>query len=167
MSSRRMSTGTGAPPRSSRQNEYPADESSQVGLSGFDDRGDRDGYVFVNGDDTEVELRRRPPPDAQHSGEGPDHPHTHVHGHSHTPPPPGARTAQKRLPPDVTSHPLPARLTLLPWRCNLGPLSFILTRKRCEDFLLLGAVVVGIFQLGYGWNEWALVGGKLLFSRRS
>jgi hypothetical protein len=56
---------------------------------------------------------------------------------------------------------LPAKTTLLPYTLPLGPLAFTLTRKRCEDLLLLGAVIVGVVRLGSGWNEWALVGGRL------
>lgn len=143
--------------------EYPASASSQVGLSG-DDGGDRDGFVFVNGDDTEVELshRKRPPPESSPKAEAwADQPHNH---RTSAPATAAARTTaaargNMRLPADVASHPLPAKITLLPVTLSLGGLSFALTRKRCEEVLLLGAVVVGIAQLGYSWNEWALVGG--------
>jgi len=139
--------------------EYPASASSQVGLSG-DEGGDRDGFVFVNGDDTEVELshRKRPPAESSPTAETWA---AEGSAHNRVSTPTAATTRiTKRLPPDVASHPLPAKITLLPVTLNLGFFSFTLTRKRCEDLLLLGAVVVSIVQLGNTWNEWALVGGK-------
>jgi hypothetical protein len=144
-----------------------------------DEGGDLDGFVFVPGNDTEIELersqqqhrRRAPSISVQVDARTP----TLAHAHAHTPlhsartaappaqsrPAPAAAPARKRsIPPDVAAHPLTARFTLLPLRLGVGRTAFLLTRKRAEDLLLLGALVVGIVQLGYGWNEWALAGGK-------
>jgi hypothetical protein len=38
--------------------------------------------------------------------------------------------------------------------------ALLLTRKRCEDALLLVAVGLGVWQLGSKWNEKALAGGE-------
>jgi dolichol kinase len=63
-------------------------------------------------------------------------------------------------------------MTLLPTRIgwkrqvNMGAkipswsFGYDLTRYRCENAVLLGAVGWGIWKLGYGWDEWALAGGK-------
>jgi hypothetical protein len=37
---------------------------------------------------------------------------------------------------------------------------FDITRRRCEDAILLGAVGWGIWKLGYQWDEKALAGGE-------
>jgi dolichol kinase len=65
--------------------------------------------------------------------------------------------------------------TLLPIRIGLsghdrtdakgkgrGWLGFRLTRRRCEDGLLLGAVMLGVWKLGAEWEERALAGGEWL-----
>lgn len=41
----------------------------------------------------------------------------------------------------------------------LPPLGFYLTRRKCEDGLLLGGVASGVWQLGRTWNEIAIAGG--------
>lgn len=38
-----------------------------------------------------------------------------------------------------------------------------ITRRRCEDALLLIGVVFGIYKLGKEWDEKALAGGTPLF----
>lgn len=68
------------------------------------------------------------------------------------------------------AQPIP---TLLPIRIGLpglertdvrgkgrGRLGFRLTRRRCEDGLLLGAVMLGVWKLGAEWEERALAGGE-------
>lgn len=39
-------------------------------------------------------------------------------------------------------------------------LCFYLTRRRCEDGLLLGGVICGVWQLGRTWHEVAIAGGE-------
>ncbi|OCF32033.1 dolichol kinase [Kwoniella heveanensis BCC8398] len=80
----------------------------------------------------------------------------------------------RRTSKDLTSHPVPAAFTLLPttlgWRIPLSAdrkgkdrervigLTLKLTRKRCENALLLGAVIWGVHKLGAQWREKALAG---------
>lgn len=131
--------------------------------------------MFVNGDDTEVELSHRRKQPVAADGSGGD---GSTAGHSKsskgvglglrdgpsqssrpTITPAATARSAKRVPPDVASHPLPARITLLPRTFRVFGHSYTLTRKRCEDLLLLSALVSGIVKLGYAWGEWALVGG--------
>lgn len=109
---------------------------------------DGDGFVFVKADDTEVEhQQKRRSSSSPNEGRPASANGTHVR----TGPP-------KKLPPDVTAHPVQARVTLLPSTV----FGVRLNRKRCEDAILLSAVVFAIYKLAYGWGEWAVAGGKLV-----
>ena len=80
---------------------------------------------------------------------------------------------QSRRPPLSPHHLLPASWTLLPWRLlyrrsradskgkGQGRVSeeFSITRRNCEDALLLLAVGYGVYKLVGSWDERALAGG--------
>jgi hypothetical protein len=70
-----------------------------------------------------------------------------------------------------TQSAIPAKRVLLP--CRIGfeaksgrrqgihrVMGYTLTRRRCEDGLLIGAIGVGACKLAYTWEEFALAGGE-------
>ncbi|WVR05441.1 hypothetical protein IAU60_002457 [Kwoniella sp. DSM 27419] len=92
-------------------------------------------------------------------------------------PPPAVSSSKqaqtnRRMSKDALHHPVPAAYTLLPRQFGISiPLSLDrkgkgrainvtlqLTRKRCEDAILLGAVSWGVIKLGTKWGEKALAG---------
>ncbi|KAL1411019.1 dolichol kinase [Vanrija albida] len=132
--------------------------ASSVGFgpSGDEDQGGN-GFVNVHADDTEVEtMRRKRPHSAASEQLTPDAEGLNARGDSPRPMP--SRLPKRSASDGNANHPLPARVTLLPHTLTVAGKSITLNRKRCEDVLLLGAVVFGIVQLSYGWNEWAVSG---------
>lgn len=116
---------------------------------------DGDGFVFVKADDTEVEHAHQQKQGRRSSSSPNEGRPTSANGtHARVSGPP------KKLPPDVAAHPVQARVTLLPTTV----LGVRLGRKRCEDVILLSAVVFAIYKLAYGWGEWAVAGGELASS---
>ncbi len=95
-----------------------------------------------------------------------------------SPPPaagPSKPSFQARRPTSMTL-PLTSSIAILPYRVSLptkwkregkekGDIGFRLTRRSCENGLLLGAVGFGVWKLGWQWNEKALAGGELTFRR--
>ncbi|WWD16230.1 hypothetical protein CI109_100656 [Kwoniella shandongensis] len=91
---------------------------------------------------------------------------------SPTPPPAARLSFPPRKPTAHVHHPIPSTYSLFPLTVGFPRpleydckgkgrgfhLSFRLTRKRCENAILLGAVVVGIWRLGVQWEEKALAG---------
>jgi hypothetical protein len=82
--------------------------------------------------------------------------------------------SSRRSATSQSHHPAPPSSSVLPiwiglpfasgkWikgKTTIGRCGCRLTRRRCEDGLLLGAVVLGVWKLGAEWDEWALAGGK-------
>lgn len=80
----------------------------------------------------------------------------------------------KNLRKNQLLHPIPATYTLLPIQllipgllngkvkkaAGVSPSSLSLTRKTCENGILLGAVLCGVYKLGHDWDEKALAGGE-------
>lgn len=127
---------------------YLGSASSAGGWMAGESPLDGDGFVFIKADDTEIDQKQQKVRSSSSPNEG--RPSAPPNGAQRTGPP-------KKLPPDVTAHPIQARITLLP----ASVLGIRLNRKRCEDAILLSAVVFAIYKLAYGWGEWAVAGGEL------
>lgn len=155
--------------------QYGASASSPAGRSGSDE--ERDWFVSARGEDTEVDdghgaiaglegqEKRRSFTFADMAPEAMDRASTPTPGPSQP-----RQSFQSRRPPPSPHHPLPASWTLLPWRlfvrrsradrkgkCREND-GFSITRRNCEDGLLLLAVGYGVYKLVGAWDERALAG---------
>ncbi|WVW82713.1 hypothetical protein I302_104724 [Kwoniella bestiolae CBS 10118] len=156
---------------STSQHGYGASASSPSWISGSEDN--REYLDDPNGEETEMEdeqsrLRKLAVEQIEQDRMATPSPVPPMNRHS-------ASAQGKRNPKAPHYHPIPPTYTLLPAVIgSLIPLSrsvpdtkgkgraidlrVTITRKRCEDLILLSAVVLGIWKLGCGWGEKALAG---------